>query len=258
MRMRRPYIKYASVATFLMVFWSALYAGPFDGCVEYVKLGVPGTEGTPLCRKGYALSHDPDTKTPYWVAEHLTREKVVTAMVRKNDFRADPDLEEGERAELSDYIKSGYDRGHMAPAGDMRWDEQAMSESFLLSNMSPQVGIGFNRGIWKDLEEDIRNWAKERGELYIYTGPIYEGDIKRIGKDKVGVPAYFYKIVYDPIRVEAIVFILPNEKLKASDLPKYIATVQDVEQKTKLKFFSELNSRIHNIIESEKADALWQ
>lgn len=235
-----------------------VHAGPFDSCVEYIKLGVPGHQGNPLCRKGYALAHNPETKTPNWVAEHLTREKATAVRARSNNFQPDPDLDEGERAELVDYAKSGFDRGHMAPAGDMRWDEQAMSESFYLSNMSPQIGVGMNRGIWKDLEEKIREWAIQRGNLYIYTGPIYEGSVtKTIGKNKVAVPTHFYKIVYDPTHVEAIAFIMPNEKLKTSDMPNYIVSIREIESKTKLNFLSKLKKHIQDVVETIRAEGLW-
>lgn len=100
-------------------------------CKEYAKYGVPGSGETLLCRKGYLLAYDKDRKTPLWVAEHLTYERAEASLARTNNFQPDPDLEEGERAELTDYRKSNYDRGHMAPAGDMRWDLQAMTESFV-------------------------------------------------------------------------------------------------------------------------------
>lgn len=159
-----------AVASLFLVFAGVSHAVDVpDACKEFAKLGVPGMEGTLLCRKGYLLAHDPSRKTPIWVAEHLTHDKAGASLARTNNFQPDPDLEEGERAELSDYKGSGYDRGHMAPAGDMRWDQQAMVESFYLSNMVPQVGRGMNQGIWKDLEEKVRQWALNRGEVYIYT-----------------------------------------------------------------------------------------
>ena len=144
-----------------------------NNCKEYAKYGLPGENGTLLCRTGYLLAHDPVRKTPFWVAEHLSRAKASGTIERANNFQPDPNLNKGERAELMDYKGSGYDRGHMAPAGNMRWDQQAMSESFFLSNMVPQTGIGMNQGIWKDLEEKVRLWAISRGEIHIYTGPIY-------------------------------------------------------------------------------------
>lgn len=226
-------------------------------CMEYAKYGVPDSDGMLLCRKGYLLAYDKERKTPVWVAERLTRDRADASLARSNDFRADPDLEAGERAELSDYKRSGYDRGHMAPAGDMRWDQQAMSESFFLSNMVPQVGIGMNRGIWKDLETRVRQWAKDRGEVYIYTGPIPGAHPKLIGTHKIAVPERLYKIVYDPVRVEAIAFIMPNEKLRSSDMPSYIVSIRQVENETGLNFLSKIREKIQDIVETEKAEALW-
>lgn len=235
-------------------------AGPFDSCQEYVKYGAPSETGDLLCRTGYALAHNPEHKTPDWVAEHLTREKASAVRARSNDFQPDPDLEPGQRAELADYKNSGYDRGHMAPAGDMRWDKEAMSESFFLSNMSPQIGPGMNRGIWKNLEEKVRAWAVERGELYVYTGPIYAdgSTIKTIGSDHVAVPTHFYKIVFDPVRIEAIAFILPNQALKANDLPNYIVSIDEVQTRTGLNFLSSIDGPVQKLVESEKANGMWQ
>jgi endonuclease G len=120
------------------------FASSIDGCKEYSKLGIPGQQGEILCRKGYLLAHDFENKTPIWVIEHLTAKKAQGTIPRYKKFQADPDLEEGDRAELSDYKGSGYDKGHMAPAADMRWNKQAMKECFYLSNMVPQVGKGMN------------------------------------------------------------------------------------------------------------------
>ncbi len=254
--------KYIARSIILVLFFtlSTAYAGPLDDCKEYTKYGISDHKGDILCRKGYLLAHDPKRKTPIWVAEHLTHERASASLDRSDDFRPDPDLKKDSRAELSDYKDSGYDRGHMAPAGDMRWDEQAMSESFYLSNMIPQVGVGMNRGIWKDLEEKVRLWALERMELYIYTGPIYaEGNkSKTIGGNKVGVPSHIYKIIFDPVKVEAIAYIMPNKKLNSKDMPNYVVSVREVEKKTGLNFLSILNQSVQDMVEAEKAVGGWK
>jgi endonuclease G, mitochondrial len=131
------------------------------------------------------------------------------------------------RAELSDYKGSGYDRGHMAPSADMKWDQHAMIECFYLSNIVPQVGKGMNQGIWKDLEEKVRRWAIARGELFIFTGPVYEGYPKEtIGRNRIVAPSHLYKIVYDPIMREVIAFFMPNQPLKTSDMPQHIVPIR--------------------------------
>ena len=229
-----------------------------NDCKGYAKYGLPGQSGTLLCRKGYLLAHDPVRKTPIWVAEHLTSDKARGSNERANNFQPDPDLIKGERAELLDYKGSGYDLGHMAPAGDMKWDQQAMMESFFLSNMVPQTGIGMNQGIWKDLEERVRLWAINRGEIHIYTGPIYaKVPPDSIGTNKIAVPTHLYKIIYDPVTIEAIAFIMPNTKLKSSDMPRYIVTIREVEEKTGLNFLSKLSPKIADIVESTKSESLW-
>ncbi len=233
-------------------------AGPLDACQEHIKYGAPSLSGDLLCRLGYALSHNPERKTADWVAYHLTKEKVNGTIPRSNDFRPDPDLEPGKRAELSDYKRSGYDRGHMAPAASMKWSERAMSESFLLSNMAPQVGSGFNQHIWKSLESKVRKWTEERGELYVVTGNIYATNHpKTIGSNHVAVPTHCYKVIFDPIRVEAIAFILPNQRLQTRDLPNYIVSVDAVEQQTGLDFLSKVNDPVEDLVESAIPSGIW-
>ena len=245
------------LATFLT---TLAYAGPLDNCPEYTKMGIPAERGTLLCRKGYALAHNPDNKTPDWVAEHLTKEKASAYLPRKDYFKADPDLNPGERAELSDYKGSGFDRGHMAPAADFRWDVEAYKECYYLSNMVPQVGKGMNQGIWADLEELVREWAINRGELYLYTGPIYDDnadELRTIGKNEVAVPTHLYKIIYDPKKKEAIAFIMPNEELRTEDMPKYIVSINKIERKTGLDFLTALSKVEQQKIESKIPAHLW-
>ncbi|MDD5242445.1 MAG: DNA/RNA non-specific endonuclease [Syntrophorhabdaceae bacterium] len=251
--------KYIPLIFVLLVFSAAfVFAGPLEDCKEYAKLGVPGYDGKFLCRTGHLLSHSPEYKTPFWVIEHLTAEKASAKEFERDKFRPDPDLQKGERAELADYKGSGYDRGHMAPAADMKWDQQAMIECFYLSNMVPQ-NPPMNQIIWRILEENVRNWAIDRGELYIFTGPIYEGRTKKtIGKNKVAVPTHLYKIIYDPKKNEAIAFIMPNVKLNTEDMPTYIVTIREIEEKTGLDFLSELEKGLQDTIETAKAKDLWQ
>jgi endonuclease G, mitochondrial len=250
---------FLNIASLIFFTGQIVCAGPIEECKEFTVYGVPGVAGDLLCRKGYLLSHDPVRKTPVWVAEHLTRDKARKGVQRSDDFRADSDLAQGKRAELSDYRGSGYDRGHMAPAADMAWDELAMSESFYLSNMVPQVGAGMNRGIWMELEKKVRNWVQKRGELYVYSGPIYlEGDTETIGNNKVAVPGFLYKIVLDPEQKEALALIMPNRKLRTEDLPSYLVSVREVEKETGLHFFSNLTPAEQEKIELSPAPRLWQ
>jgi endonuclease G, mitochondrial len=234
-----------------------LYAGPLEDCAEYARLGVPGQEGELLCRKGYLLSHSSEKKTPIWVIERLTTERAHGKIPRKDQFRPDPDLRKGERAELKDYKKSGFAQGHMAPVADMKWDEQAMKECFYLSNMVPQNGR-MNSGIWQNLEGKVRKWAKSRAEVYIFTGPIYEDGISQtIGINQVVVPTHLYKIVYDARTEEAIAFIIQNTELNTVGMPSYIVTIREVEEKTGLDFLSALDKQTQDNIETKKPAGLW-
>jgi len=248
-----------SIALFL-IFVGTVRADSLDACSEHLVYGAPSMSPVLLCRLGYALSHNSTHKVPDWVAYHLVKDRIISGNVpRSDDFRPDPDLEPGDRAELKDYKGSGYDRGHMAPAGAFKWSERAMSESFLLSNMAPQVGPSFNRGIWATLEAKVREWATSRGELYVVTGPIYATtNVKRVGTNNVSVPTHFYKVIFDPIRVEAIAFILPNEKNPSSMLPTFITSVDEVENKTGLDFLSTLQDNVENLVEANLPPAMWQ
>lgn len=251
---------YLTQFLFLFLFSvGSVLAGPIEDCQEYAVYGVPGTSGDLLCRKGFLLSHDADRKTPVWVAEHMTRERLSVKLTRSDNFQPDTDLPKGRRAELSDYKGSGYDRGHMAPAADMAWDERAMSESFYLSNMVPQAGAGMNRGIWAELEKKVRRWVEQRGELYVYSGPIYrEGALKTIGRNKVAVPGSLFKVILDPKQREAIALIMPNHPLKTEDMPNYLVPVREVEKQTGLEFFSIFSAEEQERIETTRAPALWQ
>ncbi|HEY9104563.1 DNA/RNA non-specific endonuclease [Chitinimonas sp.] len=205
-----------------------------------------------LCREGYVLVHDNALRTPVWVVEHLTPARFAGTADRKKlgePFAADSELPEGKRAEKPDYVNSGYDRGHMAPAADMKWSDNAMVQSFLLSNMAPQQGQDLNRHIWADLEEMVRNWTCERGDLYAITGPIYDQPGKTIGADKVAVPSAFFKMVVDLGRRRVISFILPNARVPkqgkppAEVLQPYIVTVREVEERSGMHLLSALAPR---------------
>lgn len=230
-------------------------------CKEFVAYGLPTNKGALLCRTGYALAHDEERKTPLWVAQRMTPERLVNRVSRSDRFVPDPDLPRGKRAELEDYRGSGYDRGHMAPAADMRWSREAMMESFYLSNMAPQVGPGMNRGIWANIESTIRRWVAARGELFIFTGPIFEPQVKplqAIGPNRVTVPSHFYKIVFDPVRVETIAFVVPNAPHPNRSIDEFITSVRDIESRTGLDFLNRISPAVQNAIEEAVAPALWQ
>jgi endonuclease G len=206
--------------------------------------------------KYYTLSYSKQNKQAEWVFYLLTKKNSLGAVERKNNFRPDPLVSTGS-ASLKDYSKSGYDKGHLCPAADMSFDAQAMSETFYLSNMSPQVPT-FNRGIWKKLEELVRSWSLQEDSLYIVTGPIFVNNKKSIGPDKVTVPGYYYKVIYDPIgKKKMIGFILPNEK-GSGQLSNYSVSVDSVEKVTKIDFFHNLPDSLKNRLERGVDLKLWK
>lgn len=239
-------------------------AAPLSECASmYESVGMPQYQGednddpafVKLCRKGYVLSHNGERKEPDWVLERLTPARFQGNGTRDESFKADEELQAGQRSELSDYRGSGYDRGHMAPAADMKFSQAATTESFLLSNMTPQIGIGFNRGIWARLEDQVRVWATHRGDVVAITGPVY-GE-KTIGASKVAVPTHFFKIVYEPARRRAIALLLPNKKISGQDLKPYLTSIDHVEELTGLKFLPDLPSSIQRRVKRNVA-SLWQ
>ena len=191
-----------------------------------------------LKRTGYTASYNKDYKTPNWVGWELTRKETTGQEERKNRFLPDPDVP-APRAEHDDYTNSGYDRGHMAPAADMKWSPKAMEESFYLSNICPQ-DQKLNRDDWSDLEESCRGWAKKYGTVYITCGPIYDRKRpRRIGKNKVAVPDRFFKVVliYNRKNPIAMGFVFDN-KAHHQPLRHYMVSVDDVEAITGYDFFA--------------------
>lgn len=226
-----------------------------NGSLE-IPIMQSGTGGQILRRKGYTLSYNADYKTPQWVAWELTKKETKGKEGRTDKFLPDPNVL-GAKAYTSDYTKSGYDRGHMAPAADMKWSRQAMEESFYLSNICPQ-NPNLNRGDWNDLEEKSRQWAKKHGAIYIACGPIYDTKRpKRIGNNKVAVPDAFYKVVLinGKKNPQAIGFIFPN-KAGHKALKKYIVSVDSVEKRTNIDFFPALPDEIENRIEAQLVQEL--
>ena len=205
-----------------------------------------------LKRVGYMVSYNKSTRIPNWVAWHLTAAHASGKNKRSNiDFQEDMDVP-APRATDWDYYSSGYDRGHMCPAGDNKWDATAMQQSFLFTNMCPQAP-GLNRGDWNEIEQACRKWAKKFGDIYIVSGPIlYRGKHKTIGQDKVVVPEAFFKVVLCMKGTpKAIGFIYKNTD---GNRPKdaYVNTIDQVDRITGIDFFPQLPDNIENKVEAEK------
>lgn len=206
--------------------------------------------------KGFTLAFDTIHRQARWVAYVLRAERTSEKEPRTNRFYPDPNLP-GRTATDADYRKSGYDRGHLAPAADMNWSAETLKESFYYSNVSPQKPE-FNRGIWKKLESRVRTWAQQDSVLYVVTGPVLHDSLPRMGSSKVSVPAYFYKsiMVYKPGIKKAIAFIMRNEG-SAQNIEAFAVSVDSLEQFTGLNFFSALPDKEEEQIEKSVCLPCW-
>lgn len=206
-------------------------------CAEHVPYGTPSTERTDtaiICRVGYKLQHDNKAKIPMWVAYSLTPARAVGCFPRTNDWDADPSLPDDKRAHPKDYAKSGYDIGHMANNGDMRWDPLVELESNVLSNAAPQLPA-LNRGPWRQLEDQTRAWVMyRRNPILVYVGPIYNRQAPQtIGAGRVVVPDAFWKILVDQTTHEVVAFIYPAET-KSGPPAQFKTSVAEIQRKTGL------------------------
>ncbi len=189
----------------------------------------------------YSLAYNEKHEQADWVAYELTKASLVKPNVkRERNFRPDHKVET-KSALHRDYSHSGYTRGHLAPAGDMAFDETAMKESFFMSNMSPQIE-SFNGGVWNELEQAVRDWAYDNERVFVVTGPVLNNEIiKKIGDNKVSVPKYFYKVVLDINGKEkkGIGFILENDRSDIH-LREYAVSIDSVEALTGIDFFPDI------------------
>ncbi|MEI7014069.1 DNA/RNA non-specific endonuclease [Leptospira licerasiae] len=202
-------------------------------------------------REGYTSGHSNIYKTSLSVCEEITKEELAGNAKRKDRFLSEPNVLPGDRAELSDYKNSGYDRGHLAAADNYKNDQRLNDETFFLSNISPQIHT-FNAGIWKRLEQQIRDWVKRQGKIYVITGPLYIENsqealgslsrLKFIGKNKVGIPSHFYKIlVKDEKDISVLAFVIRHEPSSSKvQLTKFLTSVDWIEEHSEINFLPAL------------------
>lgn len=219
---------------------------------------LPSTpQGSELVRHTwYALAYDESHEQASWTVHELTRDRLNENWAeRPATFLPDPAVRT-ESATPRDYNGSGYDRGHLVPAADMAFREEAISETFFMSNISPQLHA-FNGGVWRELEENTRDWARKFKKLYVVSGPVLtKPGLGQIGFSKVTVPAYFYKILLAPDQRRAIAFVMPNQR---SDKPlmDYAVTIDQVEKITGIDFFPRLLSGLDEELEASFDKNAW-
>ncbi|MFI3248763.1 MAG: DNA/RNA non-specific endonuclease [Rikenellaceae bacterium] len=215
---------------------------------------LPTANGEVVEHSYYTLSYIEQYEQAEWVYYELTLPMVSGSQSRTDDFREDK-MVSTISAQLDDYKGSGYDRGHLCPAGSMTHNLMAMSESFYLSNMSPQVP-SFNRGRWKQLEERVRSWVVSDSLLYVISGPVLTDNMPVIGNNRVAVPLHYYKVIYSPTKSQMIAFLMPNENIK-EPVSNYTVTVDQIEEITGIDFFHDLPETLEHHLETSIDTSKW-
>lgn len=232
-----------------------------------------------VSRLGYALGYDPSRRQPLWVAYRLRKEDVEGELVEREDcFKHDGDVSNSPWPNEYNYSEYGYDRGHMAPAGDMEYDREIMRDSFFMSNMSPQVPY-INRVVWRKIEDFTRKAAKKFGEIFVITGPVFLGDegflpspsqkqeaIKSADGD-IPIPVAFYKVLYTRVRGGMLLaFLVENsdedEKVRWYEKREWMETAphrtKTIEQLTGFRFFPDVDSDDQDGLRDECDISFWQ
>jgi len=214
------------------------------------------TTGQVIHHEGYSLSYSEPHEQAEWVAYELKKSHLSNSNFKRPYFEIDKAVKTG-AASWRNYKNSGYDRGHLCPAGDKKYSQAAHDETFLTSNISPQ-DHDFNSGIWNTLEQKVRYWASKYDGVFVVTGGVLKGDLKTIGEEHVAVPNAFYKIILDNNNgsTKMVAFLMPH---KPSDLPlyKFVVSVDSIEKLTGIDFFPELDDAIENDLESKSDYKGW-
>ncbi|WP_425953092.1 DNA/RNA non-specific endonuclease [Ralstonia pseudosolanacearum] len=211
----------------------------FDGKAPVITNAKLAQETTPLCFSEFAVMHSGISRTPLWSAERLTAERVREArtLERKDSFHAEPLLSRSERSELKDFVRSGYQRGHMSPNGDMTTVE-SQHESFSLANIVPQNPDN-NMHLWAGIETAVRDLAVRRGELFVITGPLFSGGKLSQLNDRVLVPTRLFKLVYDPRAGKGAVYLANN----ADGSDYSVISIAELEEMSGISFITGMSER---------------
>ena len=242
-------MRFSNFLVFFLFFFNQLYAQNENPKVllneEIIK------------HSGFTLSYNENYEQASWVAYELTADELIKRVKRSDYYKKDGKVSTGS-ALPSDYTKSGYDKGHLAPAADLSWSKASMSESFYMSNMSPQKP-GFKRGVWKKLEGYVRQWAYDNGSIYVVSGGVLKSIDQFIGASNVGVPKYYYKVIldYNGPEKKGIGFILPNQS-SSKKLQLFAVSIDKVEAITGIDFFHSLPDKEESLLESQFNVNQWR
>lgn len=215
------------------------------------------TTGQVVHHNYYSLSYSERDEQAEWVAYELKKNHIVNNDFKRPYFEVDPQVET-ESAHWRNYKKSGYDRGHLCPAGDREFSKAAYEETFFTSNISPQRH-DFNAGIWNELEQQVRYWAKKYDGVYVVTGGVLKDKMGAIGTEGVTVPESFYKIVYDQSGGDAkMIAFLMNHKASNKSLKTFVTSVDQIEKLTGIDFFPELEDSVEDRLEASTSTKGWK
>ena len=214
------------------------------------------TTGQIVHHEGYSLSYSETHEQAEWVAYELKKSHLSNSNFKRPYFEIDEAVKTG-AAHWRNYKNSGYDRGHLCPAGDRRYSQKAHDETFLTSNISPQ-DHEFNSGIWNTLEQKVRYWASKYDGVFVVTGGILKGNMKTIGDENVSVPNQFYKVLIDNNtgKTKMIAFLMPHENSE-KPLYEFVVSVDEIEALTGIDFFPELDDAIENKLEASSSYKGW-
>ena len=204
----------------------------------------------------YTLSYSEKHEQAEWVAYELKKSELSHTNFERPYFIDDPEVNSGS-ASWRNYKRSGYDKGHLCPAGDRRFTKEAFEETFYTSNISPQLN-DFNAGIWNRLEQKTRYWAAKYDGIYVVTGGVLTGNLESIGKEDVSVPKYFYKILldYSGGEYKTIAFLMPHEDSERP-LNKFVVSIDEIEKMTGIDFFPKLPDTTENKLEKSRDYKDW-
>ncbi len=214
------------------------------------------TTGQVIHHDGYSLSYSEPHEQAEWVAYELKKSHLSTSNFKRPYFEIDEAVKTG-AAHWRNYKKSGYDRGHLCPAGDKRYSKEAYNETFLTSNISPQQH-DFNSGVWNRLEQKVRYWASRYDGLFVITGGVLKGNMDTIGDEEVSVPRQFYKVLIDNNsgKTKMIAFLIPH-KASSAPLYKFVVSVDTIEDLTGIDFFPQLNDALETQLEVSRSYKGW-
>ncbi len=240
---------------------------------DLYALGLPkiNSDEELIEHSAMALVYDEDHEQAKWVAHIISADVIEGNVSRTNDFRVDPKIKTGSAEEADYFLKYlqadssyeydgfGYDRGHLAPSADFRWSQQALSESYYYSNMSPQRPA-LNRGRWAELEGLLRAYMHRspQTQLYVVTGPVLKEGLPIIerSKNKLSIPEQYFKVVLDKQQQRAIAFLFPNQKCEYP-VESYAVSVDEVEALTGIDFFYQLADDLEEALEQQFDHHLW-